>query len=433
LVTRASSDASFGKDVSAQFLNFPRVLILAAIILFLIGIIPAMPNLLFLSLAGGTGFMAYSLLQDERKKAALEEERAARQAASARAEPENLHGYYQIDLLEIEIGYNLIALTDESQGGDLLRRLTAVRRQCVAEMGIFVRPIRIRDNLQLSPNAYVFKLKGVAAASGELMPGYYLAMDPAGRGAAVNGIPTREPTFGLQAWWVAAGEKEQAELAGFTVVDNATVIITHLTEFIRRHAHELMGRQEIKELIDVVKEKNPAVVEELFPGLITVGEMQKVIQGLLKERVPVRDLPTIFEAVADGAHQSKDTDYLIEQARRALSRTICRQLETGERKLSVLTLHPKLEQDIADSIRETRFGAYPVLDPQVANRLLERLIALIEKMTLRSAAPVVLCAPRCRLPFRRLVERSFPVLTVLSYDEIPPEYEVEVVGTVTLD
>lgn len=433
LVTRSSSDASFGEDISTQFLNFPRVLILAAIILFFLGLIPAMPNFLFLSLAGGVGFLAYSLLQEGRKKALENERNSSRQEPSVKSEPENLFGYFQIDLLEIEIGYNLISLTEESQRGDLLKRLAAVRRQCAADMGIYVRPIRIRDNLQLAPNGYVFKLKGVVAASGEVMPGHFLAMDPAGQGNSLNGIPTTEPTFGLAALWVAAAEKEQAELSGYTVVDPSTVIITHLTEFIKRNAHELMGRQEIKELLDVVKEKNPAVVDELVPGLLTVGEVQKVIQGLLKEHVPVRDLLTIFEALADAAHYSKDSDYLLEQARHALSRTICHQYEIADKQLKVITLHPKLEQDIVDSIQETRLGVYPVLEPRATRQMLERLQSLVEKLTLRGITPIVLCSPRCRLPFRKLIERYHPDMAILSLNEIPPDFEVEVIGTVTLD
>jgi len=433
LVTRATSDASFGKDISRQFLNFPRVLFLAAVILLILGLIPAMPNLLFLTMAAGAGFLAHSLVREERRKTIEQQEISARQARSRKQEPENVFGYFQIDPLEIEIGYNLISLTDESQGGDLLERLTAVRRQCASDLGIFVRPIRIRDNLQLTPNGYVFKLKGVAAASGEVMPGHYLAMDPTGQGAEIKGIPTREPTFGLAAWWVSPAEKEQAEIAGYTVVEPSTVIVTHLTEFIKRNAHELMGRQEIKELIEVIKEKNSAVVEELVPDMLTLGEVQKVIQSLLKEQVPVRDLVTILEALADAARFSKETDYLVENVRLALSRTICRRYATPDKKLLVITLHPELEQALVDSIQETRLGAYPVLEPRVARQALDSLKAVIEKLAMRGLSPVALGSPRARLPFRRLIERYFPNLAVLSLNEISPEYEVEAVGTVTLD
>lgn len=434
LVTRATSDASFGKDLSIQFSNFPKVLMLAAGILFILGLIPAMPNLLFLGLAGATGYVSYSMIQEEKKRKALEQERAAsRQAQEQKREPENVFTYFQVDTLEIEIGYNLIPLTDESQGGDLLQRLAAVRRQCAGEMGIYVRPIRIRDNLQLNPNAYSFKLRGAEIAAGELMPGQYLAMDPLGQELEVKGIPTTEPTFGLPAWWVSAVDRDQVELAGFTVVDCSTVLVTHLTEIIKRHAHELLGRQEVKELLDVVKEKNPVVVDELVPDLLTLGEVQKILQNLLRERVPIKDLATILEALADGARISKDADYLTEYTRQSLARIICRQYTGADNKISVITLHPKLEQIIADSIEQTQLGSYPVLEPQVARQILNKLKDSAEKLTLQGLLPVVLSSSKVRLPFKRLTERFLPNLTVLSLNEIAPGIEVEAIGTVMLD
>ncbi len=434
LVTRSTSDTSFGKDISSQFSNFPKVLMLAAGILFILGLIPAMPNFLFLTLAGATGYISYAMVQEQKKKKALEQERAvSRQAQEQKREPENVFTYFQVDTLEIEIGYNLIPLTDESQGGDLLQRLAAVRRQCAGEMGIYVRPIRIRDNLQLSPNAYSFKLRGAEIASGELMPGQYLAMDPLGQELEVKGIPTTEPTFGLPAWWVAAGDRDRVEFAGFTVVDSSTVLVTHLTEVIKRHAHELLGRQEVKELLDVVKEKTPVVVEELVPDLLTLGEVQKILQNLLRERVPIKDLATILEALADGARISKDADYLTEYTRQSLARVICRQYTGLTNKISVITLHPKLEQIITDSIGQTQLGSYPVLEPQAARQTLNKLKESVEKLTLQGLPPVVLCSSRNRLPFKRLTERFLPNLTVLSLNEIAPSIEVEAIGTVMLD
>ena len=258
-------------------------------------------------------------------------------------------------------------------------------------------------------------------------------MDATGQGAIIKGIPTTEPTFGLPAYWVSPEDKDRAEIAGYTVVDCSTVIVTHLTEFIKRNSYELMGRQELKELVDVIKEKNPAVIEELIPNLLSLGEIQKVVQNLLKEQVPVRDLLTILEALADAAHYSKEIDYLTEQVRQAMARTICRKYENNEGKIIVLTLHPQLEQDLIDSIQETRLGAYPVLEPQLTRKLLERLKSMMEKFNLRGASPVVLCSPRCRMPFRRLVEKYLPHLAVLSLSEIYPGYDIEAVGTVTVD
>lgn len=434
LVTRATSDNSLGKDLSSQFMNYPKVLALAAVILFIMGLIPAMPNFLFLSLASVTGYFSYAMIQEEQKKKTAEQEKAsARLAQEKRREPENVFTYFQVDTLEIEIGYNLIPLTDEGQGGDLLQRLAAVRRQCAGEMGIYVRPIRIRDNLQLNPNAYSFKLHGIEVASGELMPGHYLAMDPLGQETDIKGIQTSEPAFGLPAWWVTAGDRDQAELKGFTVVDCSTVLVTHLTEIIKRHAHELLGRQEVKELLDVVKEKTPVIVEELIPDLLTMGEVQKVLQNLLRERVPIRDLTSILESLADGARSGRDTDYLTECARQALARTICRQVSSLDSKIKVITLHPKLEQKIADSVEQTQLGTYPVLEPQLARLVLNKLKESVEKLSLQGLPPVVLCSSKVRLPLRRMTERFWPNLMVISINEITPNYEVEAVGTVFVD
>ncbi|CCO09180.1 flagellar biosynthesis protein FlhA [Desulforamulus hydrothermalis] len=434
LVTRATSEGTFGKDIAKQFLNFPRVLLLAGVILGFIGLIPAMPNLLFLSMAAVLLYAAKTVSRERTRQALAEQQAQALQAQKMqKREPENVFSYFQVDPLEIEIGYNLIALTDESQGGDLLQRLAAVRRQCAAEMGILVRPIRIRDNMQLSYNAYVIKIRGVEVASGELMPGHHLAMDPLGQELQFNGIPTTEPTFNLPAWWVAGADRELVELHGFTVVDCSTVLVTHLTEILKQHAHELLGRQEVKELIEVVKEKNPAVVEELVPDMLSLGEIQKVLQNLLKERVPIRDLVTVLEALADGARINKDPDYLTDCARQSLSRTICQRYTDDRGKLSVITLHPRLEQAVQEAIQPTQFGAYPVLEPQLVRKLLDKLNTVVEDVTMRGLNPVVLCSPRVRLPFRRLIERYLPNLAVLSLNEIPANLDVEAIGTVSID
>ncbi|NQS75793.1 MAG: flagellar biosynthesis protein FlhA [Peptococcaceae bacterium] len=434
LVTRSTSDASFGKELTSQFTNFPKALMMAAGILFILGLVPAMPNLLFLSLAGITGYGAFNMIKGDKQRQAKEQEQMAAQKIQAqKKEPENIFSYFQVDTLEIEIGYNLISLTEEKQGGDLLQRLAAVRRQCAAEMGIYVRPIRIRDNLQLNPGAYSIKLRGIEVASGELMPAHYLAMNPLDQEIDIKGISTTEPTFGLPAWWVSTDERERLEMAGCTVVDNSTVLVTHLTEIIKLNAHELLGRQEVKELLDVVKEKTPVVVEELVPDLLTMGEVQKILQNLLREKVPIRDLAGILEALSDGARASKDADFLTEWARQSLGRTICRQYSGTEGKIAVLTLHPKLEQLLTDSIEQTQIGSYPVLEPQVASRVFNRLKESAEKLSLQNLPPVLISSSRVRLPLRRLIEKNLPNLAVLSLNEIDPNIEIEVVGTVMLE
>ncbi|WP_092481857.1 flagellar biosynthesis protein FlhA [Desulfoscipio geothermicus] len=433
LVTRATSDASFGTDLAQQFLNFPKILFIVAGILFAIGLIPAMPTLVFFILAGATGFLGYTLLNDQKKKEIHRQEEAAKRQVQEKREPENVLQFMETDPLQIEIGYNLIPLTDEKSGGDLLQRLAAVRRQCAIEMGIYVRPIRIRDNLQLPPNRYIFKIRGEEIENGELMPGHFLALNPTGEEISVTGIPTTEPTFGLPAWWVTRDKQDEVEMAGFTVVDCPTVLVTHLTEFIKKHAHELLGRQDVRELLDVVKDKNPAVVDELVPDLMSVGEIQKVLQHLLRENVPVKDIISILEALGDGVRVNKDMDFLIEHVRQALARSICRSLLNAENKLQVITLHPKLEQLLSDAIQPTQLGSYPVLEPGLARRVLDSIAGTLEKALGHGYSPVLLCSARLRLPLRRFIARQMPATAVLSMNEIIPEIEIEAVGTVVLD
>ncbi|KJR98171.1 MAG: flagellar biosynthesis protein FlhA [Peptococcaceae bacterium BRH_c4a] len=433
LVTRSTSDRSFGDDLAGQFTRFPKVIFLVAGILFILGLVPAMPNMLFMVMAAGFGFLGYNLTRTNQLKEMEQKETAARESTQKKREPESVKTFFQVDPLQIEIGYNLIPMTDESQGGDLLGRLSAVRRQCAAEMGVYVRPIRIRDNLQLPANGYVFKLKGEEGASGELMPGYYMAMDPTGGETDIDGIPTREPTFGLSALWINPSEKDRAELMGLTVVDCSTVLVTHLTEFVKDNSHELLGRQEVKELLEVVKEKNPAVLEDLTPDVINLGDVQKVLQNLLREKVPIRDLSSIMEAVADGVRMNRDIDFLTDHVRQAIARTICRQYVNRENKLEVITLHPRVEQMVADSIQSTQLGSYPVLEPGLARQLLDAIRETTDKVSLKGLAPVVLCSPRVRLPLRRFTERYLPGLAILSLNEISPSVEVEAVGTVVLN
>ncbi|NLN06518.1 MAG: flagellar biosynthesis protein FlhA [Firmicutes bacterium] len=430
LVTRSTSESSFGEDLSRQLFSFPRVMALAAAILLILGFVPQIPFFPFFILALATGFAAYTLFQEEKE----EEERRALQAMQPERtalQPENVMNLLVVETLEIEIGYNLISLTDRAQGGDLLERITACRRQCALELGIVVQPIRIRDNLQLPPNAYTFKLKGNAIAKGEVRPGHYLAMNPLNSDELeLHGQPTKEPTFGLPAVWIAPDQKEEAEMSGYTVVDVTTVIITHLTEIIKAHAHELLGRQEVKELIELVREKQSAVIEELLPDIMTVGEIQKVLQNLLRERVPIRDLVTIFETLADHARTTRDADTLTEYVRQALARTLCNQYATDGR-LHVISLDAALEQKIFDAITVTPHGAFPVLEPQVAQRIFAKLGKLAEREVLAGRSPVVLTSARIRLPFKRLAERFLPNLTVLSFHEIVPGLDVESVGMVS--
>ncbi len=432
LVTRSASEGSFGQDLSRQVLAFPRVMALASGILFLLGSVPGIPFIPFFVLSAATGFAAYTLF-DEQKREADRQLKSLSSREERPAPPENVLSLLAVEPLEIEIGYNLIQFTDSSQGGDLLDRITASRRQCALDLGIVVQPIRIRDNLQLPPSTYIFKLKSNEIARGELRAGHFLAMNPLDGedNEPLEGIPAREPTFGLPAVWVSQEKKEMAEVMGYTVVDVTTVLITHLTETIKAHAHELLGRQEVKSLIDLVKEKQPAIIDELLPELLTVGEIQKVLQNLLRERVPIRDLVTIFETLADYARSSREADLLTEYVRQSLSRTICNQYVGNDGKLHVITLEPRLEQKIADSVQVSVHGAYPVMDPQITQKIFSLLAVFADQETMQGRQPTVITSSRIRLPFKRLTERFLPSLVVLSFNEIVPGLEVESVGMVS--
>lgn len=434
LVTRSTADQGFGTDLSAQFFSFPKALGLAAFILLALGLVPALPFIPFFILAAACGFGAWTLSREEQVSRVQEEAKVRESEKAAPTAEEELRSLLRVDLMEIEIGYNLVSLTEKKGNGDLLRRITAARRRLSAELGIIVRPIRIRDNIQLPPNTYIFKLKGNEIARGELRPGYILALNPPEVSLAeLGGIPTREPTFDLPAVWLSPAQKEEAELKGCTVVDAATVLITHLTEVISVHAHEMLGRQEVKEMVEMVKESRPAVVEELFPDLMSTGEVQKILQNLLRENVPLLDLPSILEVLADFAPLTKDPDALTEYVRQAMSRTISARFAGGEQKLSAITLDPLLEKSIAGALQQTAHGTYPVLEPLATQRILQGVSSMVEKLRQKGLSPVVLTSPRIRLPFRRLVERYLPDLPVLSFQEILPRLEVESVGVLKED
>lgn len=347
------------------------------------------------------------------------------------SEPENVLSLISNEQMEIEIGFGLVRLMDGAQGGDLLERLSAVRRRFMVDHGLFVRPIRIRDNLQLKPNQYVFKIRGNQVAIGELMPTHYLCMDYSGAEVDLPGINTSEPTFNLPAKWISEGDRERAELLGYTVVDSTTVMVTHLTEMSKRFAHELLGRQEVKEIVDRVREQHAAVIEELTAEQINIGDIQKVLQGLLQEGTPIRDLVTIFETIADNARLSKEPDFLLERVRQALSRTISHGLaEDGV--VHVLTLSPRTEQQLLEALNNTG-GAHIVLEPTKLHALFESLAKQVEKLGTQGKAPIILCPSRLRLPLRRLTIRHFPSLNFLAPGEVSNDVEIESLGAVTME
>jgi flagellar biosynthesis protein FlhA len=378
-----------------------------------------------------TGVSAYLLMKEE-KTIGIQETAVSDELASDKKEPENVLYLLNVEPLEIEMGYGLIPLADISSGGDLLDRIAGVRRQCAVEMGVVVQPIRIRDNLQLATNEYAIKIKSTVVARGEILCNHYLAIDASGEGIPIDGIKTVEPTFGLPAVWIPDSKKEEAELLGITVVDPTTVLVTHLTEVIKQHSHELLGRQEVKMLIDNMKENYSAVTDELIPNLLSIGEVQKVLQSLLIERVPIRDLVTILESLADNAVNTKDIELLTEYVRFSLGRTICKNLIDENKAIKVLTLHPNIEQIISDSIQKSFQGSYPALGPDVTKNIFESIQTNLDISNFNNNQPVILCSPRIRPAFRKLIEIVFPNITVLSMNEVPTDIQIETVGMVTI-
>ncbi len=425
MVTKAASDNSLGRNMAFQIFTQPKAIGITAGICGLLALVPGIPKIPFILAALGGGLLANMLKQQPADQ--VEE-----QTVEAPRPPETMTDLLLVDPIEVELGYGLIPLADPKQGGDLLERITAVRRQTATELGLLVPAIRVRDNMQLKPNSYSVKLRGIEIAGGEVYPGQILAMDPGTATSELKGIQTTEPAFGLPATWISEAQKPEAEMNGFTVVDPLTVLITHLAEMIRKHADEILTRQDTQTLIDSLKAQSPAVVEELIPNLLSVGEVQKVLQNLLSERVSIRDLAVIFEGLSDAARLTRDTDLLTDYARQYLSRQITKQYLCPDSIVRVFTLDPMVEQAIADGIRHTESGAQLVLEPGVAQELLEETREQAEMMASMGYMPVAICSPRVRIHYRRLAERMAPALAVLSFNELASGVKLETLGMVTL-
>lgn len=436
VVTRAASESNLGADVTSQLLSQPRGLAIAAGVLLLFGLVPGLPFLPFFILSVVTGGIAFAVIKaakEEQERIKTAEAVQRQQAATQESvRPGDLIDTLVVEPFEVEIGYGLIPMVDRKQGGDLLDRITMVRRRIATELGLLVSPIRIRDNLELGPNEYVAKIRGNEVARAEIYPDRYLAMDSGAVTEKISGIETVEPAFGLPAIWIAEADRDRAELAGYTVVDPSSVVTTHLAEIIKRHAPELLGRQDVKEIIDSIRESSPAVVEDVVPDVLTIGEIQKVLQNLLRERVPIRDMVTILETLGDYGRTTRNVDMLSEYCRQALARTICRQYQNKDGMLYAITISPSLEQKIADSVQETDQGSYIAMDPSLVQKFLDSLSRQIEKSAAHGAQPVVLASAAVRLYVRRLIERALPNLAVLSYNEVVPDVKVRSVGMVSL-
>ncbi|WP_411955938.1 flagellar biosynthesis protein FlhA [Clostridium estertheticum] len=433
LVTRSGSTTNLGSQVTAQLTAFPKVIALASIVLLVLAAIPGMPTLVFIMLAIATATSAYFLQKDAKDQVIMRIENDEKENYETESrEPENVMSLISVEPMEIEIGYGLIPLADEATGGDLLQRIASVRRQCALEMGIVVQPIRIKDNLQLKTNEYVVKIRGTVIIKGNLMPSMLLCIDPSSEEINIQGINTIEPTFGLPAVWINNDQREDAEIKGLTVVDPTTVMVTHLTETIKNHAFELLGRQETKLLIDSVKEKYNTVVEELIPDLMTIGEVQKVLQSLLKERVAIKDMVTILESLADNSRITKDLEVLTEYVRFSLGRSICNGLVDDNGIITIITLAPEVENIISSNIQKSIQGSFPAVEPDTTGKILNSIKSNINTIYFHNNQPVILVTPKIRPAFRRLIEMVFPSVSVLSLNEIPNEIEIKTEGVVTL-
>ena len=431
VVTRAASDGNLGGDITNQLLGQPKLLYVAAVTLMLLGIFTPIHIMLTLpialALAGGAYMMSRKSEEDPEELLEMEEELETDELKS----PENIVNLLNVDPIEFEFGYGLIPLVDATQGGDLLDRVVMIRRQLAIELGLVIPVVRIRDNIQLQPNEYRIKIKGSELAKGELLLDHYLAMSPGGDDS-IEGIDTIEPSFGLPAKWITEAVKEDAEILGYTVVDPPSVVSTHLTEVIRANAADLIGRQETKQLVDHVQETYPILVEELTPTPLSIGEIQKVLAKLLSEQVSVRNLPIIFETLADYSKYTSDIDVLTEYVRQALARQITNQYAAGTGSLKVLTVSGKVEKIIADSIQQTEQGNYLSLDPALSQQILESIAQEIERVALMDQSPVILSSPAVRMYLRQVTERYFPQIPVLSYNELEASIEVQSIGVVNV-
>lgn len=429
VVTRSSgSKKNLGKEMTSQMLAQPKALGIVGTILIFLGLVPNMPALPFIGtglLIGAIAFVIHKMREDDALQKVKKEAEAA-----AMPEKENIESLLPLDLLELEVGYGLINVVESDESGDLLERIVSIRKQFALDLGIVVPSIHIRDNLQLEPGEYRFLIKGNSVGGGSLMPEQLLAMDPGNVLSEVRGVPTKEPAFGLDAVWISKKDKDDAEVSGYTVVDLPTVIATHLTELLKTHSSELMGRQEASALIENFKEIYPRLVEDLVPDILPLGTVVQVLQGLLSEQVSIRDLRTIFETLSDDGHSHKDVETLVEACRRRMARAITEKLVNEEGLVPVLSLSPYLEETISNSLLQTEQGIQLVMDPNVAQEMITEIAKMIETNPEIAGQPVLLTSPTVRRHIRRLTERFIPQLQVVSHNELTIDANITSVGSV---
>ena len=431
LVTKGSKEADFGSVLIGQLFGIPKVLYIVGLAMTVLGLVTPLNSIVFVGL--GMAFVIVArMIESTIETANIEAEADMDEVAAEEIrQPENVNSLLQVDPIELEFGYGIIPLADVNQGGDLLDRVVMIRRQVALELGMVVPIIRLRDNIQLNPNQYIIKIKGIQVSEGEILFDHYMAMNPGFVEEEIAGIPTFEPSFHLPAIWITEGQRERAESLGYTVVDPPSIIATHLTEVIRQHVAELLSRQDVQNLVNNLKETNPALVEELIPKTLGIGEVQKVLQNLLREGISIRDLLTIFETLADYASTSRDTDILTEYVRQSLKRAISSKYFPPRETTSVVTLDPVVEQEIMKSVKQTEQGAYLALDPERSRAILKSVEAEVKKMENMGRNPIVITSPIVRIYFKRLTEEYYRDLIVVSYNEIGSDVELQSVGMIT--
>ncbi|MBP3488278.1 MAG: flagellar biosynthesis protein FlhA [Roseburia sp.] len=431
LVTKASKEADFSNVLVGQLFGIPKVLYLVGVTLIFLGVATPLNVVLFGAL--GIAFIVAGRMVDKNIgiESIEEEVSQAETEAEEIRKPENVVSLLQVDPIELEFGYGIIPLADVNQGGDLLDRVVMIRRQIALELGTVVPIIRLRDNIQLNPNQYIIKIKGIQVTEGEILFDHYMAMNPGYVEEEITGIPTFEPSFHLPAIWITESQRERAESLGYTVVDPPSIIATHLTEVIRSHIAELLTRQDVQNLVNNLKESNPVLVDELVPKLLGLGEIQKVLQNLLAEGISIRDLLTIFETLADHAQATRDTDVLTEYVRQSLKRAISSKYFPANETTSVITLDPKVEQEIMSSVKQTEQGAYLTLDPDKTKAIIGSVEEEVSKLENMGKSAIVITSPIVRMYFKKLTEEYFKDLIVVSYNEVESNVELQSVGMVT--
>ncbi len=431
LVTKGSRDADFGAVLVKQLFGLPKVMYLVGTTITVLGLITPLNKIVFVGI-GVIFIISARIIEGTIETAKIEEEAGQDEAAAEEIrQPENVTSLLQVDPIELEFGYGIIPLADVNQGGDLLDRVVMIRRQIALELGTVVPIIRLRDNIQLNPNQYIIKIKGIQVSEGEILFDHYMAMNPGYVEEEITGIPTFEPSFHLPAIWITESQRERAESMGYTVVDPPSIIATHLTEIIREHISELLTRQDVQNLVSNLKEANPALVDELVPKLLGLGEIQKVLQNLLKEGISIRDLLTIFETLADYSATTRDTDILTEYVRQSLKRAISNKYFPQNETTSVVTLDPVLEQTIMSSVKQTEQGAYLNLDPDKTKAIIKSVEQETKKLESIGKTPIIITSPIVRAYFKKLTEDYFKDLIVVSYNEVESNIELQSVGMVT--